>query len=80
MLEKIHALEDNHTWNVMDLPKGKKLVGCKWIFTTKVNPYGSMARLKAILVAKGYAQTYGVDYPDTFFPVVKLTYVCLLFL
>ncbi|OIT33849.1 putative mitochondrial protein, partial [Nicotiana attenuata] len=47
MLEEIHALEDNHTWDLVDLPKGKKPVGCKWVFTVKVNPDGSVARLKA---------------------------------
>ncbi|OIT31929.1 putative mitochondrial protein, partial [Nicotiana attenuata] len=47
MLEEIHALEDNHTWDLVDLPKGKKLVGCKWVFMVKVNPDGSVARLKA---------------------------------
>ncbi|XP_070026458.1 uncharacterized protein [Nicotiana sylvestris] len=66
MLEEIHALEDNHTWDLVDLPKGKKPVGCKWVFTVKVNPYGSVARLKARLVAKGYAQTYGLDIKNAF--------------
>ncbi|OIT33895.1 hypothetical protein A4A49_63580, partial [Nicotiana attenuata] len=49
MLEEteIHALEDNHTSDLVDLPKGKKPVGCKWVFTVKVNPDGSVARLKA---------------------------------
>ena len=41
----------------------------------KVNPDGSIARLKAYLVAKGYAQTYGVDYSDAFSPVAKMTFV-----
>ncbi|OIT08636.1 putative helicase chr10 [Nicotiana attenuata] len=53
MLEEIHALEYNHMWDLVDLPKGKKPVGCKWVFTVKVNPDGSVARLKARLVAKG---------------------------
>ncbi|RVW84739.1 Retrovirus-related Pol polyprotein from transposon RE1 [Vitis vinifera] len=59
MLEEICALEDNHTWKLVDLPQGKKVVGCKWVFAVKVNPDGSVARLKARLVARGYAQTYG---------------------
>ena len=44
----------------------------------KVNPDGSVARLKGQLVAKGYAQTYGVDYSETFFPVAKVPSICLL--
>ncbi|TYK25675.1 Cysteine-rich RLK (RECEPTOR-like protein kinase) 8 [Cucumis melo var. makuwa] len=64
-----------------DLPialrKGKEAIGCKWVFSVKVNPDGTMARLKARLVANGYAQTYGIDYSDTFSPIAKLTSIHL---
>ena len=56
----------------MPLPTGKKAIGCRWVFAVNFNPNGSIARLKARLIAKGYAHTYGVDYSDT--PIAKLTY------
>ncbi|RVW76260.1 Retrovirus-related Pol polyprotein from transposon RE1 [Vitis vinifera] len=68
----MRALEKNHTWEVMGLPKGKTTVGCKWVFTVKYNSNGSLERYKARLVAKGFTQTYGIDYLETFAPVAKL--------
>ena len=78
MLEEIQALEVNHTWNLVDLPIRKNVMGCKWVFAIKVNPDGLVARLKARLVAKGYAHTYGMDYFDTFSLVARLASVHLI--
>ena len=60
MIEEMNALIDNGTWDLVCLPTGKKAIGPRWVFTVKVNPDGSIARLKACLVAKGYTQTYGL--------------------
>ena len=73
----MHTLNDNGTWDLVLLPTGKKVIGCRWVFAIKFNHDGSIARLKAHLVAKGYAQNYGIDYSDIFSLVAKLTYVHL---
>ena len=77
MIKEMDALTDNGTWDLVRLPAGKKVIGCRWVFTLKVNPDGSIDRLKVCPVAKGYAQTYRVDYSDTFSPAAKMTSVRL---
>lgn len=70
--EELHALIRNKTWELVQLPEGKKAVSCKWIFTVKQTLEGKVDRYKARLVAKGYNQTYGIDYDETFAPVAKM--------
>lgn len=64
--EEITTLKNNGTWELTELPSGKKTVGCKWLFTTKYNSDGSVNMHKARLVAKGYTQTHDIDYQETF--------------
>ena len=60
------SLDDNGTWDLVPLPTGKKVIGCRSVFAVKFNLDGFVARLKTRLVAKGYAQIYDVDYSNTF--------------
>ena len=73
MKAKVVALELNKTWVVVDLPPNVKPTGCKQVYKIKRQPDGSMEWYKARLVAKSYTLTEGVDYFETFSPVVKLT-------
>lgn len=62
----------------MTLPKGKYAVGCKWVYIVKLKPDGSINTYKVRLVAKGYTQTYGIDYQETFAPVAKIKVIRVL--
>lgn len=71
MQEEYTALMKNHTWDLVMLPNGKTPISCKWIFHVKYNPDGNVSRYKAWLVAKGFHQTHGFDFFETFNPVIK---------
>ena len=64
-------LMSSSTWELVDIPTGRKPIDYKWIFKVKKGSDGSVQRYKARLVAKGFAQKYGVDYDETFAPVVR---------
>ncbi|XP_074313434.1 uncharacterized protein LOC141648605 [Silene latifolia] len=72
MKTEIDALERNDTWELSDLPEGKKALGCRWIYKIKYKADGTVERLKARLVVFGNHQVEGLDYGETFAPVVKM--------
>lgn len=65
------SLMKNDTWQLVDLPPGRNLVGSKWIFKIKRNADDSINRYKARLVAQGFSQKEGSDYNEVFAPVAK---------
>ena len=67
------SLMKNETWKLVELPSGRKPIGCRWVFKVKYDYYGKVERFKAHLVAKGYAQKYGIDYDETFFTVIRFS-------
>jgi histone deacetylase 1/2 len=65
------ALMKNKTWHLVPPRKGINVVDCKWVWKKKYKSDGSLDKYKGRLVAKGFKQRYGIDYGDTFSPVVK---------
>ncbi|KAH9750992.1 hypothetical protein KPL71_014101 [Citrus sinensis] len=73
------SLHQNRTWELVELPKGKKTIDNKWVYTRKEgSPNQSTLRYKVRIVAKGFAQKEGIDYNEVFSPFVKHTFICIL--
>jgi len=68
MKEEINSMKHNGVWVLVELPKGCKRVGCKWVFKTKHDSHGNLEHYKARFVAKGFTQKDGIDYKDTSSP------------
>ncbi|KAJ9678334.1 hypothetical protein PVL29_020488 [Vitis rotundifolia] len=71
MKKEFSALQRNNTWHLVPLPSNSNIIGCKWVYKLKYKPDGTVDRYKARLVAQGFTQTLGLDYFETFSPVVK---------
>ncbi|CAI7820332.1 unnamed protein product [Closterium sp. NIES-54] len=71
--EEYDSLLENETWELCELPPGKKAISSKLIFRHKYGPDGELTRYKSRLVAKGFQQTKGKDFDEIFAPVGKGT-------
>ena len=74
---EIESILSNHSWELVDLPPGNKLLGSKWIFKSKMKDDGTIDKYKG-LVVKGFRQKDGLDYFDTYSPVTRITSILML--
>jgi hypothetical protein len=79
MEEKISIIKKNYTWELVDRPPDKNIIGVKYVFRTKLNIDRSINKHKVRLIVKGYAQIFGVDCSDTFAHIAKMDTIILLF-
>ncbi|KAL0556725.1 hypothetical protein IC582_005241 [Cucumis melo] len=75
---EMESMYFNSVWELVDLPKGVKHIGCKWIYKRKRDSTGKVQTFKARLISKGYTQREGVDYEETFSHVAMLKSIRIL--
>ena len=78
MKRELTSLEENCTWEIVDQPNNANLVDSKWVFKIKRRADGTIDKYKARLVARGFTQTYGIDFDQTYAPVAKLKSIRIL--
>ena len=78
MQDEYNALKAQGTWKLVPPPPDRSIIGSKWVYKIKKNPDGNVSRYKARLVAQGFSQEQGLDYSETFSPVVRHTTVRLI--
>jgi hypothetical protein len=71
MEKEIQSMHQNEVWDLVELPNERKAIGCRWVFKKKIGAGGEIERYKARLVAQGCSQKYGLDYDETFCPVIR---------
>ena len=77
MDSEFYSLLKQQTWSLVPPPADKNVLSCKWVYKLKRHSDGTIAKYKARLVARGYLQKYGLDYEETFSPMVKPTTIRL---
>ena len=68
---EMESMKSNDVWDLVELPKDRKPVGCRWVFKRKMDAYDRIERYKARLVAQGFSQRKGLDYDELFSPVIR---------
>jgi Reverse transcriptase (RNA-dependent DNA polymerase) len=76
---EIKAVIQNKTWDLVDFPPGKRAIPLKWVFRIKCDAKGNFEKYKARIVVKGYSQVAGLDFNETFAPVVRVDSVRVIF-
>ena len=71
MEKDMESLRTHDVWDLVELPRDRKAVGSKWVYKVKKNADGSVEQYKARLVTQGFTQKFGIDYDETFCPVVR---------
>jgi hypothetical protein len=71
--DELDSIEKNNVWKIVTKPKNVNIISTRWVFVKKTDEHGNLVKYKARLVARGFQQIYGVDYNETFAPVVRFT-------
>ena len=79
MRDEIQALRSNNTWSLVPYHPSMNVISCQWVYRIKRRVDGSVKWYKACLVARGFTQQEGIDYSETFSPVVKHPTIRLMF-
>jgi len=77
--EGMNALISRETWELISALINIVVVGCRWVYTLKFCPDGSVDRYKARLIVKCYTQTKGIDYFETFLPIARMNFIRIIF-
>jgi hypothetical protein len=80
MVDELESIKENKTWSLVNLLRGHKAIGLKWVFKLKHDEHGDIVKHKVRLVAKGYEQRQGVDFEEVFAPVARMEPVRVLFI
>ena len=78
MEEEINMIERNEIWELVPGLKEKNVISIKWFFRNKLNEYGQVSKNESILICKGYAQVEGIDFEETFAPMVRMEVITMM--